>query len=413
MLSARDDFSNAIRSKYYRKGQVAGMANQYRDQDKYRTAAEQSIYIYKNYLYERERHPNTVRKYVHDVRKFFQFIQISMNEEDKDSAELPDRGRADIEQGGQDTDRAKAKGRDDIGVQGREGGCKEARKEEGRRKIWSGDDSLGDQVLKREWVLCYKEYLIERYKVTSTNSMLAALNGYLKFIGREDCCVKLCRVQRQIFREEDKELSQEEYRRLVIRAKQDGNPRLGCILQTIGSTGIRVGELSYITVEALDKMIVCIRSKGKERCIVLPQSLVKLLREYCVQEKIQTGSIFITRSGRPVDRRNIWAEMKKLCQMAGVMEKKGFPHNLRHLFARTYYEKEKDIVRLADYLGHSNVETTRRYTMVSSMRACLRQLELGMLVDGYLPDRKIRQKRAEAYICEEEEREELRGNKKL
>ena len=408
MLSARDDFSNTIRSKYYRKGQVAGMANQYRDQEMYRTAAEQSIYIYENYLYELERHPNTVRKYVHDVRDFFRFVQIRMKAENRDSAELPDKARTDIDRGRQGPDRAKAEGGDDIGAQERERVCAEDGKEEGRGKIRSGDDSPGDRILKREWVLCYKEYLIERYKVTSTNSMLAALNGYLKFIGREDCCVKLCRVQRQIFREEDKELSQEEYRRLVIRAKQDGNPRLGCILQTIGSTGIRVGELPYITVEALDKMIVCIRSKGKERCIVLPQSLVKLLREYCVQEKIQTGSIFITRSGRPVDRRNIWAEMKKLCQMAGVMEKKGFPHNLRHLFARTYYEKEKDIVRLADYLGHSNVETTRRYTMVSSMRACLRQLELGMLVEGYLPDRRIRQKRVEEYIREEEERDEGR-----
>lgn len=320
------------------------MEDQYRVQEEYPAAAEQSIDIYENYLYERERHPNTIRKYVHDVRKFLQFVRSHAGTEDAGGGEPCSRGH-------------------------------------------------GRQALKREWVLGYKEYLAGRYKVSSANSMLAALNGYLKFIGREDCCVQLCRVQRQIFREEERELSQKEYRRLVIRAEKDGNLRLGCILQTIGSTGIRVGELAFITVEALDKRVVCIRSKGKERCIILPQSLVDLLKKYCRQQRIQSGSIFITRSKRPVDRRNIWAEMKKLCRAAGVLEKKGFPHNLRHLFARTYYEKEKDIVRLADYLGHSNVETTRRYTRVSSMRACMRQLELGMLVEGYL-DRRGRQKRA-------------------
>lgn len=310
------------------------MADQYEYQKEYQVV-EQSIGIYKNYLYEQERHLNTIRKYVHDVRKFLQFVRIHVGTEDADQGEP-----------------------------------------HSRRHRWP--------VLKREWVLCYKEYLVGHYKVSSANSMLAALNGYLKFIGREDCCVQLCRVQRQIFREEERELSRDEYQRLVIRAEKDGNLRLGCILQTIGSTGIRVGELPFITVEVLDKRVACISFKGKERCIILPQSLVNLLKKYCRQQRIRKGSIFITRSGRPIDRQNIWAEMKKLCRAAGIPEKKGFPHNLRHLFARTYYEREKDIVRLADYLGHSNVETTRRYTRVSSMQACMRQLELGMLVEGYL-----------------------------
>ena len=139
------------------------------------------------------------------------------------------------------------------------------------------------------------------------------------------------------------------------------------------------------------------RSKGKERCIILPPSLVALLKNYCLRANIRSGSIFITRTGRPVDRRNVWAEMKRLCRAAGILEDKGFPHNLRHLFAQTYYEKEKDIVRLADYLGHSNVETTRRYTMVSSMQVCLRQLELGMLVEGH-SGRRIWQRFTETHV---------------
>ena len=293
---------------------------------------------YERYLYNRERHPNTVKKYMHDVRCFFRYVQ------DRKEGE------------------AKASGK----VQ-------------------------KEMMPSREWVLQYKESLIGRYKVSSINSMLTALNGYLKFIGRSDCCVQLYRVQRRIFREEEKELSQGEYRRLVLQAEQEGNLRMSGILQTIGSTGIRISELEYITVEVLNKGMACVRSKGKERCIILPPSLVALLKNYCLRANIRSGSIFVTRTGRPVDRRNVWAEMKCLCRAAGILEDKGFPHNLRHLFAQTYYEKEKDIVRLADYLGHSNVETTRRYTMVSSMQVCLRQLELGMLVEGY-PDRRIRQR---------------------
>lgn len=290
----------------------------------------EDIRNYERHLWGRERHPNTVKKYMHDIRYFLNFVR-------------------------------------DIRANKTDGGKR--------------------PEMKREWVILYKKYLAKNYKVSSINSMLAALNGYLKFIGREDCCVQLCRIQRQIFREEEKELSLEDYRRLVLQTERDGNLRLGCILQTIGSTGIRVGELKYITAESLEQMVVRIRSKGKERCIILPESLVILLKKYCSQKGIESGSIFITRTGRPMDRRNIWAEMKRLCRVAGIVDRKGFPHNLRHLFARMYYEKEKDIVRLADYLGHSNVETTRRYTMVSSMRACLRQLELGMLVGGYLKPR--------------------------
>ena len=187
------------------------------------------------------------------------------------------------------------------------------------------------------------------------------------------------KIQRQFFVDESRELTREEYNRLVKQADKEGNQRLSYIIQTIGSLGIRVSELSYITVESLSQKAVCINSKGKIRYILLTASLVKLLKAYCTQEKRVSGSIFVTRTGRPVDRRNIWSSMKALCRRAGVDESKVFPHNLRHLFARCFYEKEKDIVRLADYLGHSSVETTRRYTMTSQIEECRKTLEMGMV----------------------------------
>ena len=165
-----------------------------------------------------------------------------------------------------------------------------------------------------------------------------------------------------------------------LEAEKQGNKRLACLIQTIGMTGIRVSELKYITVESLKNKAVQICNKGKTRMILLPGSLRELLRRYCGAMKIRKGSIFIARTGRPLDRRSIWAQMKELCFAAGVKKSKVFPHNLRHLFARCYYEKEKDLVRLADFLGHSSIETTRRYTMLSTMEVCLKQLELGLMV---------------------------------
>ena len=211
--------------------------------------------------------------------------------------------------------------------------------------------------------------------------MAGRKNSYLKYLGKNECCVRSCRIQRQIFRSDSLELSREEYQTLINTALKKGKYRLSCIMQTIGSTGIRISELQYITVEALETGIVHVRSKGKERIIFLTSSLTKLLQAYCRKEGRTDGCIFITRSGCPVDRKNIWAEMKSLCQMAGIPKSKVFPHNLRHLFACCFYEKEKDLVRLADYLGHSSVETTRRYTKTASMKACLKQLELGLLPD--------------------------------
>lgn len=240
---------------------------------------------------------------------------------------------------------------------------------------------LNGREIGPEIVRAYKERLLGEYKASSANSMLVVLNSYLKFIGRNDCCVRVCRLQRRVFREEERELTRTEYERLVRTARGE-NDRLCYILQTIAGTGIRIGELSYITVEALEKRRVQIDFKGKIRVIILPQGLVNMLKDYCRKRRIRSGSIFITKNGRPVDRRNVWAEMKRLCMKARVLESKVFPHNLRHLFAKSFYEKEHDLVRLADYLGHSSVETTRRYTMISSMEVCERQLELGLLIGG-------------------------------
>lgn len=233
----------------------------------------------------------------------------------------------------------------------------------------------------KEIVLMYKRCLLEKYKISSVNSMLMAVNGFLSFMGRDDLRVHSCRRQRQIFRSEQKELSRKDYEILIWTAKKTGKKRLACVLQTIGSTGIRIGELENITVEAVEQGSAVIRSKGKERVIPLTISLRNLLSEYCEEEKICSGPVFLTRSGRPVDRRNIWKDMKRLSREAHISESKVFPHNFRHLFATVFYEKEHDLVRLADYLGHSSVETTRTYTMISSREACMRQLELGMVLD--------------------------------
>lgn len=241
-----------------------------------------------------------------------------------------------------------------------------------------GKDTIGD--IEREDVLCYKKWLLERYKTASVNSMLAALNCCFRFLKRDELCVQNCRVQRLFFAQEEREMSREEYFCLVREARRQGMEREAAILQTMASTGVRVSELRWITVEAAGRGYARIRMKGKERIILLPPSLRERLLAYCASCGIEEGSIFITSQGTPVDRRQIWRVMKRLCRASGVAESKGFPHNLRHLFARTYYEKEKNLVRLADYLGHSSIETTRRYTMTGDMEDCLHQLELKLLL---------------------------------
>ena len=232
----------------------------------------------------------------------------------------------------------------------------------------------------REDVICYKKDLQSRYQVSSVNSMLNAVNAYLHFIGRPELCVKMLKQQRRLFCDDQKLLRRRDYRLLVEEAEREGKTRLSCILQTLAMTGIRIGELHEVTCEALEDSVIHIDHKGKIREIVLPKELVRLLKGYCKEMGITSGPVFVTRTGRPVDRKNVWREMKTLCSNAGVNAKKVFPHNFRHFFASSFYGRTKDIVRLADYLGHSSLDTTRRYTMTSTIEACQKELDLGLLI---------------------------------
>ncbi len=223
----------------------------------------------------------------------------------------------------------------------------------------------------------YKEALSR--SPAGVNGAVAALNCLFSFLGMPEYRLKSVKIQRQIFRDESRELSQAEYRRLLAAAKSTRNERLLLVMETICATGIRVSELRFITVGAARRGRVDVRNKGKIRTVFLPCKLQKVLLRYAKARKIGDGPVFITRSGRPLDRSNIWADMKRLCRVADVAETKVFPHNLRHLFARTYYDLEKDIVRLADILGHASINTTRIYTMETG-EVHRRQLEKMRLV---------------------------------
>ena len=221
------------------------------------------------------------------------------------------------------------------------------------------------EEISKEVVVGYKQAIIGKYKTTSANSMLVSVNRFLDVIGKKDCQVKLFKIQRNPFRKKDKELTKEEYNRLILAAKAKSSSRLFLMIQAICSTGIRVSEHRFITREALERGRITIYNKGKERVVFLPKKLKKCLLQYCRQNGIYSGPVFVTKNGTPVNRCNVWAEMKALCKEAGVSPEKVFPHNLRHLFAVTYYRMQKDIVHLADILGHSNIEYTRIYTFTS------------------------------------------------
>lgn len=226
--------------------------------------------------------------------------------------------------------------------------------------------ALGDQEPSLALMLEYREHLRARHRPQTVNGKLTAINAYLKFIGREDCCVRLLSVQRRAFVEDSRELTDGEYRRLLAAAQDSRNERLRLIMETLCGTGIRISELSSITVEAASQGRAEIALKGKIRVILIPKKLRRALLGYAKKRGIRTGCIFRTRSGRPMDRSNVWRDMKRLCARAGVERAKVFPHNLRHLFARAYYAIEKNLSHLADILGHSSVETTRIYLAVSA-----------------------------------------------
>ena len=214
-------------------------------------------------------------------------------------------------------------------------------------------------------VLEYKTRLGKLYAPSSANAALAAVNGFLRFWGFESCGVKPFKVQKKLYCPEERELSREEYIRLVKAAKEKSSERLALLLESICATGIRVSELPYITVEAVAQGEAVVHCKGKTRTVFLPAALQKKLRRYMQSQKIQSGPVFITRTGKPMNRSNIWREMKALCERANVAPSKVFPHSLRHLFARTFYSIDHDVAKLADLLGHSNINTTRIYIITT------------------------------------------------
>lgn len=278
----------------------------------------QVIGLYKEYLKDQEKSANTISKYLRDIEAFFRFFSVN------------------------------------------------------------GESSI---VLNKQKVIEFKEYLKKDYTISSLNSMLAAVNGFLQFAGCGDCCVRLLKCQRNIFRDERRDLTREEYLRLIKTAKTKDNVRLSMIMKTICATGIRVSELTYITVEAVKSGRADISCKGKRRVIFMPNQLRRLLLQYIREQKITSGYVFRTKSGKPIDRSNIWKDMKALCEVAGVEPTKVFPHNLRHLFARSFYALEKNIVHLADVLGHSSIETTRIYTISTGEEhaRAINQLDLVIL----------------------------------
>ena len=224
---------------------------------------------------------------------------------------------------------------------------------------------LQGEALTKALMIGWKEALSADHAPATVNSMLVAVNGFLRFMGWHALTVRLLKIQRPLFREERRELSKAEYARLVDAAQRAGDERLALILQTICATGIRVSELRFISAEAVRSGRAEVCNKGKRRTVFLPDRLRRLLKAYLKKQKITAGAVFVTRTGRPLDRSNIWRSMKALCEQADIAPEKVFPHNLRHFFARVHYSMEKDLLRLADILGHSNINTTRIYTAES------------------------------------------------
>lgn len=234
---------------------------------------------------------------------------------------------------------------------------------------------LQGRAITKEVVLEWKGNLQkEGYAPSTVNGKLSALNGFLRFMGWEECRVKFLRIQRQMFRQQSKELTRAEYARLLDTAHRIGKERLELMMETICSAGIRVSELSYITVEAARMGRAEVALKGKIRVILLPDKLCRKLLKFAEKQSNDSGEIFVTKNGKGLSRRQIWREMKELCGEAGVESSKVFPHNLRHLFATTFYKICRDIVKLADVLGHSSVETTRIYLLTAG-KDHVRQLE--------------------------------------
>lgn len=242
---------------------------------------------------------------------------------------------------------------------------------------------IGTKQLAKKQVIIYKERLQEKYAPSSVNSMIAAVNTYLSFLGRTEIRVKPLKIQKALFRPVEKELNRGDYYQLVNAAKSVRNERLMLIIETICSTGIRVSELRFITVQAVRSGRAEINCKGKHRIVFLTPKLCKLLRAYISKKRLQEGPVFLSRNGKDLNRSSVWRQMKSLSGIANVACEKIFPHNLRHLFARTFYSAEKDISRLADILGHSSINTTRIYTAESGEIHAKRLEHLGLVIKGF------------------------------
>jgi len=250
-----------------------------------------------------------------------------------------------------------------------------------RREIRAFAATLPEnRVVTKEVVVAWKETLAKRYAVSTVNGKLAALNGLFSFLGWRECRVKPLRRQRELFRDKGRELDKGEYLALLAAARRRGSQRLYHVMQTLGATGIRVSELVFVTVEALAAGRALVHCKGKRRAVLLPQKLCRALQGYCRARGITAGPVFVTRTGRPVDRSNLWREMQALCSRAGVEARKVFPHNFRHLFARAFYALDKDLAKLADLLGHASIETTRIYIMESGAEHKRQVERLGLIL---------------------------------
>ncbi len=239
---------------------------------------------------------------------------------------------------------------------------------------------VNGRAVTKELAIEYKQYLVDNHTANSVNTMLASLNGFFKYAGWYDCLVKTLKIQPELFRAQGRELTREEYYRLLEAAKQREDEKLWLIIQTMCATGIRVGELRYITVEAVMAGYAYVNFKGKIRSIILLPELCALLKDYIARTGLQEGSVFVTRNGKPLDRSNICRNMKNLCEEAGVDRNKVFPHNLRHLFACEYMEKCEDPIALADLMGHTSLNTTRIYARRSIEEQARRMEEMKLVV---------------------------------
>ena len=237
-----------------------------------------------------------------------------------------------------------------------------------------------EKTVTREILLAWKAEISAKFSASGANVMISAVNRFCAFMSWSDLRVKQIKVQRRIFRDRDRELTKAEYTRLLNAARDKGNPRLYWLMQTLASTGIRVSELRFVSVESLHSGRAVVDCKGKRRVVMIPQKLREKLLAYCAETGVKSGSVFVTRNGKPLNRSNVWRELQGLCAAARVDARKVFPHNFRHLFADTFYRMEKDIAKQADILGHANINTTRIYIMESGAEHERRMEKLGLVV---------------------------------